>query len=33
MSDNPFGFLKGQDNQFDSAMKSIDSMYDNLFKD
>ena len=30
---NPFAFLKGGDKQFDSSMKSIDSMYDNLFKD
>ena len=28
-----FDFLKGKDPEFDSAMKSIDSMYGNLFSD
>lgn len=28
-----FDFLKGNDAGFDSAMKSIDSMYTNLFSD
>ena len=32
-SNDPFAFLKGGDKQFESSMKSIDSMYDNLFKD
>lgn len=28
-----FSFLKGDDQEFDAAMKSIDGMYNNLFKD
>jgi hypothetical protein len=28
---NCFDFLKGDDMNFDDAMKSIDSMYDGLF--
>lgn len=28
-----FSFLKGDDPEFEASMKSIDSMYNNLFKD
>ena len=31
--ESPFGFLKGNDKEFDAGMKSIDSMYTNLFND
>ena len=30
---NSFGFLKGEDHEFDASMKSIDGMYNNLFND
>ena len=29
----PFDFLKGNDTQFDNAMKSVENMYDDMFGD
>lgn len=29
----PFDYLKGKDNQFEEAMKSIENMYDDMFGD
>lgn len=29
----PFDYLKGKDNEFQQAMKSIENMYDDMFGD